>query len=169
MNTGGASPRGVLGALDRVVDAILVVTLAVTTTILVAGVFYRYVLNSSLAWSDEIGGNLLAWMTFMGIYSCFRKGMHLDFDLAVHALPPAMRRAVTSLSDLMMLAFAIVMAWLSIRIVMRVGGSFISSVDIYRGVFLAVLPVAFVLMAVALVARLAGNRADTAAASGSTT
>ncbi len=169
MSAGGIPARGFLGVLDRVVDAILVVILTFTTVILVAGVFFRYVLNSSLAWSDEIGGYMLGWMTFMGIYSCFRKGMHLDFDLAVQSLPPALRRAVLVLGDVIMLVFALVMAWLSLRIVMKVGGSFIGSVDIYRGVFLAVLPPAFLLMAVALVSRLAGHRAATAAASGSTT
>lgn len=169
MTSHSAPERGFLGGLDRVVDAILAAVLSVATVILVAGVFFRYVLNSSLAWSDEIGGNLLAWITFLGVYSCFRRGMHLDFDLAVQALPAPLRRATIVASDLLMLVFALAMAWLSLRIVMKVGGSFISSVDIYRGVFLGVMPVAFVLMAIVLAARLAGRRADAAPVSGSTT
>jgi TRAP-type C4-dicarboxylate transport system permease small subunit len=140
----------VLSRIDAVVDAILAGILAATTLILIAGVFFRYVLNDSLAWTDEIGGNMLGWISFLGAYSCFRKRLHLDFDMVLHHLSPKTRRWVQFASYLLVLIFVLAMAWMSWVVVDRVGGSYISSVDIPRGVFLAVLPVSFALMALAI-------------------
>ncbi|QAA94661.1 TRAP transporter small permease [Pollutimonas thiosulfatoxidans] len=151
-SSGNTQPRDpVLGRIDAVVDAVLATILVATTVILVVGVFFRYVLNDSLAWTDEIGGNLLGWISFLGAYACFRKHLHLDFDMVVHKLSPKVRRLVQVASNLLMLVFLVAMAWMSWIVVNRVGGSYISSVDIPRGLFLSVLPIAFVLMAMAVV------------------
>lgn len=146
----GPAKEPILRRIDTVVDAVLAGILAVTTIILIAGVFFRYVLNDSLAWTDEIGGNLLGWISFLGAYSCFRKRLHLDFDMVLHHMSPQTRRWVQFASYLLVLLFVLAMAWMSWVVVNRVGGSYISSVDIPRGVFLAVLPISFVLMALAI-------------------
>ncbi|MEO6985293.1 MAG: TRAP transporter small permease [Paralcaligenes sp.] len=138
--------------MDHFVDAILATILVVTTVTLILGVFFRYVLNDSLPWTDEIAGNLLGWISFIGAYSCFRKKMHLDFDAVLMLLPAKVRAVVEFMSSLLMLGFAVTMAWISLIVVEKVGGSYISSVDIYRGVFISAIPAAFILISIALIA-----------------
>jgi TRAP-type transport system small permease protein len=58
----------------------------------------------------------------------------------------------------MLSVFFLMMAWYSWNVITVVGASYIRSLDIPRGVFLAVLPISFILMTVAVVSRLPLHR-----------
>ena len=76
-------------SIDRLIDGVLAALLASTTLIVALGVFFRYILNDSLGWTDEISGYALGWISFIGAYSCFRKSSHLGFDVLLESLPPS--------------------------------------------------------------------------------
>lgn len=126
--------------------------LAITVVILAAAVWYRYVLNDSLGWSDEIGSFLLVWLTFLGAYPCFRKGLHLDFPLMLDYLSPAARRWVKRGMAFCLALFCAYVAWESWKVLNIIGPNRISSLNLPRGLFFAALPVSFALMTIALLA-----------------
>jgi TRAP-type C4-dicarboxylate transport system permease small subunit len=137
-------------AIDRVIDGVLAALLVSTTLIVALGVFFRYILNDSLGWTDEISGYALGWISFIGAYSCFRKSSHLGFDVLLESLPPTAQLALKWLIGIMLSVFFLVMAWYSWHVIRVVGSSYIRSLDIPRGVFLAVLPISFILMTLAV-------------------
>ncbi len=51
------------------------------TLVVVSQVFCRYVLNSSLFWSEELARYLLVWLTFLGAAVAYWRGMHPGVDL----------------------------------------------------------------------------------------
>ena len=53
-----------LGRLVTLVEWWAVFLLAALTVLVCLAVFFRYVLNSSLVWYDEVATILLAWVTF---------------------------------------------------------------------------------------------------------
>ena len=59
-----------LAALNRLSIAgcahLVVVLVAGITVIVCAGVFWRYVLNDALAWSEESAKFLMVWLVFTG-------------------------------------------------------------------------------------------------------
>ncbi|WP_448384642.1 TRAP transporter small permease [Desulfosoma sp.] len=57
-------------------------------------VFFRYGLNHSLFWSEEVGRILLVWITFLGATVAYRRKAHVGIDVAVRRLAPAARRAL---------------------------------------------------------------------------
>lgn len=136
--------------VDTIVDAVLAAILAGTVVILTAAVWYRYVLNSSLGWTDEVGSYLLVWITFLGGYPCFRKGLHLDFPMVVGMLNPTAQHWLGRAVAALLAVFCAFVAWQSWKVTSMIGGARISSLDIPRGLFLASMPVSFALMSLAL-------------------
>ena len=44
--------------------------------VVAAQVFWRYGLNASLFWSEELARHLLVWMTFLGASTAYRRRVH---------------------------------------------------------------------------------------------
>lgn len=63
-----------------------VLLLAVMTTITLSGVFFRYVLDDALPWSEEIAKYLMVWLTFVAAPLAFRMGALVS----IQALPNAL-------------------------------------------------------------------------------
>ncbi|ROQ89842.1 TRAP transporter small permease [Desulfosoma caldarium] len=55
-------------------------------------VFFRYVLNHSLFWSEEVGRILLVWITFLGATVAYRRKAHVGIDVVVRRLGPDIQR-----------------------------------------------------------------------------
>ena len=49
--------------------------------VVAAQVFFRYVLNHSLFWSEELARYILVWLTFLGATAAYRRGVHPRIDL----------------------------------------------------------------------------------------
>ncbi len=60
--------------------------LAVMTVIILASVFFRYVLDDALPWSEEIAKYLMVWLTFIAAPVAFRMGSLVS----IQALPDAL-------------------------------------------------------------------------------
>lgn len=140
--------------LDRAVEALVAAVIVASTLMLMANVFAREVLATGIVWADELPGLLLVWIAFLGAYLTYRRDAHIAFDLFVSKLPATLRGAVETLGDLMVLGFALVMVNLSWRMIARVGRREIETLEIAQGWFMAVLPIAFALIALALVVRI---------------
>jgi hypothetical protein len=57
--------------------------------VVAAQVFFRYVLNHSLFWSEELARYILVWLTFLGASVAYRRGVHPRIDLFVSRLARA--------------------------------------------------------------------------------
>lgn len=157
-----------LEVVIRVVEGWSVLLLLALVGIVVVGVFYRYVLDASLAWYDEFASYLLVWLTFSGAVVVSYRRRHISFDTLVERLRPGARRAAGVVAELLVLAFQAVLAyygWVALEAM-----AFDSAVSIpwVRMTWIySVLPSAGALMLVVSVVRLAdvvrGRDAPTAA------
>jgi TRAP-type C4-dicarboxylate transport system permease small subunit len=50
-------------------------------------VVFRYIFNSSLAWSEELVRYLFVWLTFWGGSLAFKNRMHIGIDFFIDLLP----------------------------------------------------------------------------------
>ncbi len=78
--------------------------------------FSRYVLNDSIAWTEEIARYLLIGTTFVGAAMAARKGTHIALEFALHVLPPGPRRWARLLLALAAAGFFSVATWLCFEI-----------------------------------------------------
>lgn len=62
------------------------------TVVVLASVFFRYVVNSSLAWSEELTRYLAVWLVFLGMAPAYRAGHHVRVGVVVDRLSVRWRR-----------------------------------------------------------------------------
>ena len=86
--------------------------------LLAVNVFYqfftRYALNDSAAWTEEIARYLLISMVFVGVAAAVRTGRHIHVDLVYRLVPPRAGRVLSTLVDVVRIAFfgfAAVLTW----------------------------------------------------------
>jgi len=73
--------------LANVEDGIGTMLVLATFLVVLAGVLFRYVFNDSLTWSEEFSRYALVMMTFVGVATGFRKGVHIRIDAILNLLP----------------------------------------------------------------------------------
>ena len=56
-------------------------------------VFFRYVLNHSLFWSEELARYLLVWLTFLGASAAYYRKVHPGIDFLYDRLPASIQKA----------------------------------------------------------------------------
>jgi TRAP-type C4-dicarboxylate transport system permease small subunit len=81
--------------------------------------FTRYVLNDSLAWTEEIARYGLMCVTFIGGAMVTRRNSHIAVALLPNLLPAGAGRMLLALVDLITLGFLGLLAYFSVLIVER--------------------------------------------------
>ncbi len=85
--------------LDRVSTFGFVIGTGLFATVMLCGVFFRYVLNNSLSWSDEVALMIFAWAIFLSIACGYLHDKHVSTDLLVHSLPAKWAALVRGLAE----------------------------------------------------------------------
>jgi len=117
--------RSVVGfsnAVDRACTFTSVIATVAFAVVMLMGVFFRYVLNNSLVWSDEVGLMLFIWATFLSIASGYLHGKHVNLDLLVQALPPAWQSRVAVVAEGLALGFLAALTVSSVQNIPFVAG-----------------------------------------------
>lgn len=82
--------------------------------------FTRYILNDSLAWTEEIARYGLMWLTFIGGAVVTRKKSHIAVELASNLMRPGRARTVLlALVDFVTLGFLALLSYFSVTIIER--------------------------------------------------
>ncbi|MCB5203589.1 TRAP transporter small permease [Neorhizobium sp. T786] len=91
--------------------------LVLMTCIVMWQVFVRFVLNWTNTWTEITAVMLMSWFIFLGAAVGVRENYHLGFDVLLYALPPGGKKYLRTISDLVVLAFAIGMIVYGIQLV----------------------------------------------------
>ena len=59
---------------------------------ILAQVFYRYVLNDSLAWTEELAKYLMVWVACLVAPWAYRENLNVSIEMFADALPKVLRR-----------------------------------------------------------------------------
>jgi TRAP-type C4-dicarboxylate transport system permease small subunit len=108
--------QAVLRGLDRVLDGVTILLLAVLLAAVGLQIFARYVLNHSLYWSEELARYLFIYLVFLGAAVALRRDGHIRVGFLVERLPAGPQRAAAILVDLVVLVFAGTVLWQSARL-----------------------------------------------------
>lgn len=90
---------------NRLAEWTLAVVAMTMVSVIGLQVFFRYGLNNSLFWSEELGRLLLVWLTFLGASVAYRRGAHVGVDIFVARLSPGKQRVARVLVLLVSLFF----------------------------------------------------------------
>ncbi|OCW59244.1 TRAP transporter small permease [Hoeflea olei] len=95
----------VTGAMARAALWISGAGLVLMTVLIACQVFWRYVLNDSISWTEPGSVMIMGWFIFLGAAVGIREGYHLSFDILVHLVSDQVRDVMRTLSDLVVIAF----------------------------------------------------------------
>jgi TRAP-type transport system small permease protein len=142
--------------LTRILDAAVVGLAGLLFVLLNVAVFSRFVLNSSVSWSEELPAQILAALTFIGAAYLTRTSEHLGFDAVVRLMPPTLKRVVMAMNMVLMAGFGLLLAWYGGIAAASFGSRMLISVDLPMALFRYAMPVGGALIALISLTRLVG-------------
>ena len=126
--------------------AVAYLTLQMALVVLL-GVFTRYVLNDSLAWTEELARYSMIWLTWLGGGLALRRGAHIAVEFVRDALPPPAKAAVVLLGRAAVFLFLGICFWYGLDFTGRVAGQSTIALGISMQIPYASVPVGAALMA----------------------
>lgn len=120
--------------------------------------FSRYVLNSSIGWTEEIARYLLIVLTFTGSLICLRKRSHIHLEIVLDRVSAKTARVLRLIGDLVSLVFICGLGWTGIALAERMSRQRLISLDLSRGVFYWIVTAALGLAAVLVAWQIVRNR-----------
>jgi TRAP-type C4-dicarboxylate transport system permease small subunit len=89
--------QSVIAGFQQVVDAVIrwmiIVLMLVMTAIVFAQIFFRYVFNVPLGWSEELARFAFVWVSFIGASALMRVKEHINVTVFTDLFPVRMRAA----------------------------------------------------------------------------
>lgn len=76
----------------------------ICTALVIMNVFLRYFLNTGLYWSEEVCTGCFVWAVYLGAAACYKRRMHMGVDVLVNKLPSVVRKVVTIIMDILLIA-----------------------------------------------------------------
>jgi TRAP-type C4-dicarboxylate transport system permease small subunit len=134
--------------LDQLCCLAYVTAMLTFALILGVGVIFRYVLNNSLAWSDEAALAAFAWVTFLGAASAYLHDRHISVTMLRDWLPAGWRRQAIVVAEGFALAYLLVITTSSIEGLNLVGRTSTDALRMSMTIPYLAIPTAGVIMIV---------------------
>ncbi len=80
--------------VTKVAEIACVLGFAALFIVFVTQVFFRYVLNDPLSWTQEVAGILYVWIVCVGAATIVKEREHVSFDLVYERARPQLRRGL---------------------------------------------------------------------------
>lgn len=88
-----------LGRIEWAVAAVCLVVMVIATAL---GVLFRSLLNSPLAWANDLAVLAMLWLAFIGASALYKDRGHIAVDALSHLLPPRARAGLGMVMIVMM-------------------------------------------------------------------
>ena len=106
------------------------ICLVLMTALIAAQVFWRYVLNDSIVWTEPGSVMIMGWFIFLGAAVGIRQGYHLSFDVMLHFVPRKVKLAFYSIADVAVGSFGVGMIWYGSQLAAKTAGNKLPSLGI---------------------------------------
>ena len=134
---------------QRLLEAIVILLMTSLTVIVLVAVVYRK-MGASLSWYDEIASVLLAWLTYYGAALAAIHREHIGFAGLIKAMKPAVRIPFIIVSEVCILGFFGLLAWVGVDVLIILeGDSLVSLPQIPTRLTQSVIPIGAVLFFIA--------------------
>jgi TRAP-type transport system small permease protein len=105
--------------------------------------FTRYFLNDSASWTEEIARYLLICTVFIGISAAVRDSRHIHVDFLYRLIPRPVGRVLSTLVDLVQIAFLAYAAVLTWQMMQKMGNYKMTIIDLPMNLIYGVCLVGF--------------------------
>jgi C4-dicarboxylate transporter DctQ subunit len=105
---------------DKMEKAFLAGGIIVCSLLLFVNVVLRYVFLAPIYWAEEFVRYLMVWMIFIGASQVTLWGGHVAVDIVPRALSKRGNAILALIVNIVCILFCVILAWLSVKQVMRV-------------------------------------------------
>jgi TRAP-type C4-dicarboxylate transport system permease small subunit len=131
----------VLDRLASVAAYLAGVLLLVMVVIMFASVIMRYIWNSPLTWSDQLGTWIFVWTTYLGMTVAYRQGVHIRVDVLTRRLPAKASLVLGCLVDVLVGIFLVVFIYYGQKITINALNQVYGSLELPPSFMYAAAPV----------------------------
>lgn len=103
--------------LNRLAERLLAFFIAVTVVAVIAQVVFRYGVQASLTWSEEVARYSFIWAIFVGASVAARSGQHIVVDALVRTFPAGVQRGLRMFALAVCAAFFALFTWVCVLLV----------------------------------------------------
>ena len=140
-------------AAQRLSQALLVALVCIVS----AQVFYRYVLNASLIWSETVSAWCMVWIVFIGAVSTIHDDGAVSLPMVVTMLPPMARASAVISARIATIAANCYVAWYRLLVVTSPFNSISQATGLNTRYVKLCVPIGAALMALFTTVRLADD------------
>lgn len=130
-----------LSVLDKAVSRVVIVSMAVMTVVLLLQVFYRYVLNESLAWGWDVPRLCFIAVVLLSIPLGIRYNAHVGIDIVYERFGPRTKRAVRIFNAVFMLILSAVVTYYAGHLAVDTWDQMMPGIQLSVGLFYIALAV----------------------------
>jgi TRAP-type transport system small permease protein len=132
--------RKLCDAADALSQAIVGGAIAAIVTITIVAVWYRYVLNAPLSWTEQVCRILFVWSVFAGAAVLYRRMLHIVIDMFLLMLPPRGQIILFWVNQSLMLLVGVLMLWFGLDISIGTFGQTFGALEISPASFYLAAP-----------------------------
>ena len=134
---------------ERLLEIVVILIMVSLTVIVLVAVIYRKA-GASLSWYDEVASVLLAWLTYYGAALAAIHREHIGFAGLIKALKPSLRIPLVLVSEVCIIGFFALLAWVGIEVlVILKGDNLISLPHVPTRLTQSVIPIGAILFIIA--------------------
>lgn len=97
----------VLRLYNKFEEYLLVLSLAVSVALVALQIVFRYFINASIPWSEELTRYIFIWQIWLGTSFAQRDGKHLKVEVLYSLMNPTGKKFLSVLSNLIFLSFCV--------------------------------------------------------------
>ena len=122
-----------------------------------AQIFFRFILKSSLIWSEELMRYMFVWLSFITASIAVREHKHISVDFVTSFIPAKINRIFYLISRIAILAYYYFMIPAGFALCAKTAANKSTILPITWNYVYAALPVGMILMAISLFSVFAGD------------
>lgn len=90
-------------------------SLLIMVCIIFIGIFFRYILHSSLIWTDELASYIFIWNIYIGVILASRSDMHTKIDFIINLFPEKVRLFIVYFNKIVIIFLYVLLCYLGIE------------------------------------------------------
>lgn len=111
--------KNIINRMNLGMKHLLNVMMFVMVIVVFLQVLFRFVIDSPLAWTEEMARYLLIWITFLGAAYAMSVKAHPGVEIVVEKLPKRLQKGVLVISTLLSILFFLILITQSIEMIQR--------------------------------------------------
>ena len=133
----------IVRALFTVLKAVLTVVLVGMVVILAAHIIFRFVLNNSLTWSEELLKILLVWFGLLSVSVLAARREHVAIVVFKDHMPKKVSNVLSKVTQFITVVICLVIIYIGVQYMLEAGFRPTPALRIPYGYAYAAIPVAF--------------------------